>query len=406
MKPLFKCIRRVHLGDWRFVFMTSFSVAIFIIAGGTTGLFQLLEWYTLERFFALRPPEPPEKRILIVTIDEKDITQVGKWPIPDAVLAKLLTKLKVQQPAAIGMDIYRDLPVEPGAKELVAVMKSTPNLIGVKKLVGDRVAPNPILSAQKQIALSDFILDTDGKVRRGLISAGDSNGDVFLGLAARLTLNYLKTKGISLTELDKTEHSLVLGKAVFIPLKGNEFSYRNADFGGYQILLNYRGFTRYFDTVTMRDVLNSSVSPERVRNRIVLIGTTAKSINDFFNVGYSSKSQEEGEQMAGIVIHANLISQILSAVFDQRPLMRVWSSDAECLWIFCWSFISSSVTWKLLQIKSIGDHKLQGLPILGIIFVVGTLLSSSYLAFLAGWWIPFITPLLALIAAGIVTINF
>jgi len=386
--------------------MTSPIVAIFIMAGGMTGLFQLLEWSTLERFFTLRPPEPPEKRILIVTIDEKDITQVGKWPIPDAVLAKLLTKLKAQQPAAIGMDIYRDLPVKPGDQELVAVMKSTPNLIGVKKLVGDRVAPSPILSARKQIALSDLILDTDGKVRRGLVSAGDGNGELFLGLAVRLTLMYLEPKGISLTALDKAGNSLLLGQAVFTPLKGNEFSYRGADVGGYQILLNYRGFTKCFDTATMRDVLNGSISPERVRNRIILIGTTAKSINDFFNVGYSSNSQEEGEQMAGVVIHANLISQILSAVFGEKPLIRVWSSGAECLWVFCWSSISSGVTWKLLQIKPIGKQKLQGLPILGITFAISTLLSSSYLAFLAGWWIPSVSPLLALIASAIVTINF
>ena len=89
--------------------MTANGVAICVIALGMFGFFQLLEWATVERFFVRRPPEPPEKHILIVTIDEKDITKVGKWPIPDAVLAEAIVKLKAQQPAAIGMDIYRDL---------------------------------------------------------------------------------------------------------------------------------------------------------------------------------------------------------------------------------------------------------------------------------------------------------
>ncbi len=371
-----------------------------------TGLFQLLEWTTMEQFFALRPVEPPEKRIVIVTIDEKDITQVGKWPIPDAVLAKLLTKLKAQKPAAIGMDIYRDLPVEPGYSELVAVIKSTPNLIGVKKLAGDRVAPSPALSEKDQIALSDFVLDTDGKVRRGLLSAGDNNGVLFLGLATRLSLMYLEPKGISLEALDQTGDSLRLGKATFTALKGNEFSYRGADVGGYQIVLNYRGIQKNFDTVRMRDVLNGSISQELMRDRIVLIGTTAKSINDFFNVGYNCNFQKNDEQMAGVVVHANLISQILSSAVDGRPLIRVWSLEAEWLWVLCWSFISSSLTWKLLQVKSICKRRLPGLTILGITLAIATLLSSSYLAFIIGWWIPSVSPLLALMVSAIVTTNF
>lgn len=103
---------------WRFVLITAPSVAVFVIVVGMTGFFQLLEWATLDQFFRLRPAEPPEERIVIVTIDESDIKTVGRWPIPDAVLAKLINKLKTQQPKAIGLDIYRDLPVEPGHQEL------------------------------------------------------------------------------------------------------------------------------------------------------------------------------------------------------------------------------------------------------------------------------------------------
>jgi CHASE2 domain-containing sensor protein/CheY-like chemotaxis protein/nitrogen-specific signal transduction histidine kinase len=399
-------IRSALQAQWHCLLMASPIVTICIIAAEMAGFFQLLELATLEQFFALRPIEPAEKRILVVNIDEQDITHVGQWPIPDAVLAKAIKKLKAQQPAAIGMDIYRDLAVEPGHKELVKVMESTPNLIGVKKLVGDRVAPPPTLAKLDQVALADLILDTDGKVRRGLLSVGDENGEIFLGLATRLSLMYLEPKGISLTALDKAGNNLQLGKAVFTPLRGNEFSYRGADVGGYQILLNYRGFPERFDTVTLRDILNDSVSPELVRDRIILIGTTAKSINDFFNVGYSSNFQEDGERMAGVIIHANLISQILSAALDGRTLIRVWSSWAEWLWVLCWSLMSSGATWQFFQVKSIAQERLRGFPIVGITFATCVILSSSYLAFLVGWWIPSVSPVLALIVSAIVTTNF
>ncbi|MBD2213980.1 CHASE2 domain-containing protein [Nostoc linckia FACHB-104] len=371
---------------------TFVSVATFVTILCFTGFLKVWEWNVLEQFFALRPLEAPDKRIIIVTIDEEDITQVGKWPIPDAVLAQLLTKLKAQQPAAIGLDMYRDLPVEPGYQQLVAVMKSTPNLIGVKKLAGDSVAPSPTLSEKEQIALSDFVLDTDGRVRRGLLSAGDRNGKIFLGLAARLSLIYLEAKGISIEALDQTRTSLRLGKAIFTPLKGNEFSYRGADVGGYQILLNYRNFQERFDTVTMRDILNNSVSQDLVRDRIVLIGTTAKSINDFFNVAYNPKFHKDAEPMAGVVLHANLTSQILSAALDGRPQIKILSDYMEEFLIFGWSGIGVLLIWR---------SRSRLTSITSILLISTTLTGIYYLAFLNGWFLPLISSLLALLGSAI-----
>ncbi|WP_310834411.1 CHASE2 domain-containing protein [Aetokthonos hydrillicola] len=385
--------------------MTAPAVAICVMAGGVTGLFQLLEWSTMEGFFALRLTEPPDKRILIVTIDEQDITQSGKWPIPDVILTKLISQLKSQRPAAIGLDIYRDLPVEPGYQELLGVIKSTPNLIGIRKLAGDQVAPSPTLSALNQIALADLVLDTDGKVRRGLLSAGDGEGKIFLGLAPQLSLIYLKNKGIALQALDKNNTYLQLGKAVFTPLTGDEFSYRHADMGGYQIILNFRGFQDNFDTVKMRDILNNRVPSALVRDRIVLIGTTAKSINDFVNVGYSRNLHDQEKNMAGVVVHANLISQILSAALDGRPLLRVWSEQAEWLWVLCWSFLSSGVTWRGLQSNSQRKQPLPGWSILVILSGTVIILGISYTALMIGWWIPSISPLLTIFLSTIITNN-
>jgi CHASE2 domain-containing sensor protein/CheY-like chemotaxis protein len=391
---------------WYYVLIASVSVGLSIIALGMAGLFQLLEWETLEKFYHLRPTEPREKRILIVTIDEQDISFVGKWPIPDATLADLLTKLKAKQPAVIGLNIYRNLPVEPGYEQLVAVMKSTPNLIGVMKLVGTMVAPPPTLSEKKQVALVDVIVDTDGKVRRGLLSAADDNGEIFLGLAARLSLIYLEKKGISLKSLDETGDSLQLGKAIFTPLKGNEFSYRRADIGGYQILLNYRGFQDRFDTVTLREVLNGSVNPELIRDRIVLVGITAKSIHEAFYVNYSKNSVYSRERMPGVVIHANLTSQIVNAAINGRPLIQAWAEESEWVWVLLWSFLSANLTWELLDVNSNGKQPFRGLLILLISFAILLILSTGYLALLIGEWIPLVSPLLALIGSAVVTTNF
>ncbi|NES24467.1 MAG: CHASE2 domain-containing protein, partial [Symploca sp. SIO3E6] len=102
------------LRQWQGVFLIAPSVTAIVLALNTTGLFQLLEWAALDQYFRLRRREPPDSRLLLVTIDEVDIRQVGQWPIPDAILADLITKLKAAQPRAIGLNVYRDLPVEPG----------------------------------------------------------------------------------------------------------------------------------------------------------------------------------------------------------------------------------------------------------------------------------------------------
>ncbi|MEM6755169.1 MAG: CHASE2 domain-containing protein, partial [Cyanobacteria bacterium P01_C01_bin.38] len=381
------------------------AVALTVIAASTLGWFQLLEWTTLEHFFAIRPLEKPDKRILIVTIDEQDITKVGKWPIPDAVLADALKKINQHQPAAIGMDIYRDLPVEPGHQELVKVMQTTPNLIGIKKMVGDKVAPSPTLSKLNQIALADLVSDKDGKIRRALLFAGDENGNTLVSLAAHLSIIYLEQKGIQL-ESDAEGKSVRFGKAVTHSLTGKEFAFRGADLGGYQILLNYRSSDSGFDTVNLRDVLSGNLSAEQVRSRIVLIGTTAKSANDFHNVGYIRNLNNENVSMAGVVIHAHLLSQILSAGLDGRAMVNVLSSEGEWLWVLFWSFTGSCVTWQLLQVNSKRKQRFWGLTILGVSIAVGSLIVISYGSFLSGWWIPTVSPFIALICSTIIASNF
>ncbi|MEM7761778.1 MAG: CHASE2 domain-containing protein, partial [Cyanobacteria bacterium P01_A01_bin.40] len=84
------------------------------IAATYLGLFQNIEWLTYDLWFRIRPQEQRESRITVVTISESDLRQLRQWPISDAILSELITKISQQQPRAIGLDLYRDLSVEPG----------------------------------------------------------------------------------------------------------------------------------------------------------------------------------------------------------------------------------------------------------------------------------------------------
>ncbi|NEP13147.1 MAG: CHASE2 domain-containing protein [Symploca sp. SIO2C1] len=398
---------RQQIWQWRGVLITASSVAGLVIMTSSAGLFQLLEWASFDQFFRLRPIEPVDPHLLIVTIDESDIQQVGTWPIPDAVLAQLIEKLKEQQPRAIGLDIYRDLPVEPGHQKLVQVFESTPNLIGVEKAVGkNKIAPPPTLSQLQQIAVADLLLDGDGKVRRGLLSIRPEDGSTKLSLGAKLALMYLEAEDINLKPID--DQRLGLGKAVFVPFSGNDGGYVRANEGGYQILLNFRSMPDSFRTISLTEVLENGLPPDLAYNRIVLIGSTAESLKDLFQTPYSNSLLTSPQLMPGVVIHANLASQIVSAALEGRPLLKVWKEPVEWLWIVACSFAGATGCWVLLQSSRLNQQLFLKWTVLGLSIFLGggILITGSYLAFLGSWWLPVVSPVLAFSGSAITIIFY
>lgn len=386
--------------EWRGVLLTVPSVTALAIALRGFGFFQLSELTALDRFFRWRPVEPIDPRIVIVQIDDSDIKKAGRWPISDGVLAELITKIKKQQPRAIGLDIYRDLTVEPGHQELVKVFESTSNLIGIEKVVGNAyggsVPSSPTLKKLGRVAAADLLLDEDGKVRRALLSVKPNQGKTIYGLATRLALIYLESEGIQLQTINAKTGNIRLGKAIFTPLRKNDGGYAGVDVGGYQILFNYRSYScdrilkkcPIFQTVSMTDVLEDRIFSGLMQNKIILIGSTAESLKDRFFIPYSNSYLTAP---FGVEIHAHLISQILSAAIDGRPLIKVWDEPLEGMWIFLWSFVGGILGWNFLRIRS---------KVVSILVTSGILTLVCYLAFLAGWWIPIVPPLLTLVGSG------
>lgn len=376
-----------QLRQWRGVLIVAPTMAAFVIAAGSTGLFQLLEWATLDRFFRMRPLETPDSRIVVVTIDEQDINSIGQWPIPDGILAEAIENLKLHQPRAIGVDLYRDLPTK-GHEKLINLFQETPYLFVVEKEVGEAVAAPPEIKKLNQVSLADLVLDEDGKVRRALLTIRNDQGVTKQGLGLTLALTYLKAENITPKKINKDQ--LGLGKAVFTALTKNDGGYINADVGGYQILLNYRGTENNFYTIPMRDVLKNRISPDLVRDRIVFIGVTSNSINDLFFTPYSSHLSKNAKRVPGVIVHANITSQIINAAIAGRPLITFWPESAEWLWVLIWSFIGASQTWALFKGNLFRQKaylrwiiQIICLVITGVIPIV-----SSYGLFLLGIWIP------------------
>ncbi|MEH2406721.1 CHASE2 domain-containing protein [Nostoc sp.] len=372
--------------------ITAATVAVCVLLLHSIGLLQSLELATLDQFFCLRPYESPEERITIVVIDEAYLNEVG-WPIPDTNIAQLLQKLNVHKPRAIGLDIYRNLPVKPVNQELPNVYKSMPNLVGIEQLANDKnvsVLP-PLGLNQNQVGFNNVLFDSDVKIRRSLLYWHVDN-QVHESFALKLALLYLKSENITPSKAKSNPEYLQLGKAVFTRFQTNDGAYVGSDDKGYQILTNFPkpkcqsscGEFDSFRQVSMKDVLADKVEENLIKNRIILIGSIAPSLQDFVFIPYSSSLRGTAKPVPGIQLQAYFISELISAALQGRPLFKVWPDLVENLWIFIWSYLGAVTTWRIRHAT---------ISLISILVSCFVLTLSAYVAFLYGWWIPIIPSL-------------
>lgn len=400
----------------RSILMITPSVALTVIVGQSLGLFNLPEWKLRDEWVRLRSCEAATllgcsqqkiaDEIVIVTIDERDIQSVGKWPVPDWSLAKLLEKIKEQQPGAIGLDLYRDLPEGSGHEQLVQVFRTTPNLMGVEKITGERVNPPPELKKTDQVGLADLVLDADRHIRRALLTSSDAKegGAIKAGLATRVALKYLEAEKITLKSVDEKQQKFQLGKAIYQPLKNQEAGYTDTDVGGYQILLNWHGSEAAFRQVSMRDVLAGKIPADLMRSRMVFIGSTATSTNDFFNTPFSSSLISAQKPTPGVVIHANIALQLVQEAKMQKTNLHGVSGNFLYFWIVLWSGIGCTSSWYLASMPT--KRRIPGGKILWSTVSISTgLMLSGYGMFLAGLLMPITPALAAFISSAIAATN-
>lgn len=371
------------------------SVVICVLLLRSVGLLQSLELAALDQFFRLRPNDQPNERITIVAIDEASLIRKG-FPIPDATIAELLQKLQADQPRAIGLDIYRNLQVKPGHEALVKAYKSIPNLVGIQLLANNKSAGvlPPLGLNQEQVGFNNVLYDLDGKIRRSLLYWHTVDNQPHESFALKIASLYLKSKGITAEPAASNPKYLQLGKATFTRFQPNDGGYVGADAKGYQILssfpkpgchnssasVKYCGYLK----VSMVDVLDNKVPASLIKDRIILIGSTAPSLQDFVFIPHSSRLNGAAQPVPGIELQAYFINEFISAALEGRPLLKVWSDFWEYLWIFAWSYVGAMITWGI-------RHPNQS--IFCILVFCLLLILTTYLAFLWGWWIPLIPAL-------------
>ncbi|BAY09007.1 sensor histidine kinase [Calothrix sp. NIES-2098] len=385
---------RQELGLWSQAAPPGIMVLVVVILIRIAGGMQSLEWIFLDTMLCLRPVEKLDERVVIVGIDEKDIQSVGQYPVPDEKIAQLLTKLETYQPLAIGLDIFKNVPVEPGGEQLTQVLQKNQNIIGIEKILPPgEIAPPRSLLPQK-VGFVDLPNDEDSKNRRYLLytpNPQNVNEDKY-SLALRLINNYLQNQAINISTGKNDPNTIMFDRVELPRITKNFGGYVNVDDGGLSILMNFRNNSQPFYVVSLLDIINDKVDGKLLRDRIVLVGNRNMSVGDFFYTSALPSLKLSG-QIYGIDYHAHVISQVLSTVIDGRPMLYSWGDMGEYAWIFICGLLPIAIgrltqsVWKNLLSVAVAGF---------------CLFSCGYvMLWLWGIWIPVAPNLLILAVNGL-----
>ncbi len=377
------------------VSFATIAVSIVLLGVRHLGGLQPLELIAFDQLVRLRPKETaPDPRILVITITEKDIQQQKQWPLSDKVLAQLLSKLQAGKPTVIGLDLYRNIPIEPGHNELVAQLKQ-PNLIAIQSINTLAGTSPPPDVPPNRIGFSDLPIDQDDVIRRNVLFAESESG-VLYSFSLRLALAYLEQQGIKPQSSKSNPNDLQLGTAVFEKLKENSGGYQAAEADGYQILLNYRSAQNVVRQVSLSEFLDGWLDSSWVKDKIVIIGSTAPSLKDMFSTPYSP-ALKENHKMPGVVVHSQMVSQILDAATGKRPLFWFWSEWAEVVWIIGWIVmggILGRVTYHPLALS------------IGVSVGLGACAITCFYLFTSGGWVPLASPALGFVLTAGTVVTY
>lgn len=373
--------------------VSSFTVIIKELGG-----FEYFDLRVYDQLIRLRSTEEKDNRLLTVLITEADIQKLGKWPLSDEVLAQTLNNLLQHHPYGIGIDLYRDLPVNPGEAQLNHLFRQSSNISGVCKLESATeppVPPPPSLPIEL-VGFADIPLDGDGVVRRNLfyVEPQGSICNTPYSLGLQMALSYLMARGV---EPKMTEDGLLqLGEATFQPIDSRMGAYHHIDSSGYQIMIDYARGENPTPTVTLSEVLQGKVNPQLITDKIILIGVSAPSLKDTF---YTPFSRQGGDVvlMPGVTLHSYMASQILSSALDGKPLIWGWQEWQEVIWVYLWGLAGSA------SILLLSRPLLMMVTQLGAMIVI---VATGVLIFFIGGWIPLVPPFVAFLGGAIALMGY
>lgn len=306
-------------------------------------------------------PLPVDPRILIVTIDDYSLQQLGKWPWSRAMHAQLLDRLGAANAKGILFDvIFSEPDSHPGNDQLLAQAACRAGNVFVPLLregvarygqpLGEIEPVAPLSHCVKGIGHINAQADADGIVRSVYLSEGPAQ-------QTRAQLAWLL-------------YEQTLADKVNVPMPGTPALPSTQGWQrAHKIRIPFIRSDAGFPSVPYVSVLRGEVPPELLRDRLILIGSTAPGLGD----RYVTPQSASMGTTPGIEIQAN----ILNGLLQQRNIVALDERLAALL--------SVVIVGELLGLMLVRPRRALWLT-LGAMAVA--LLGSSLLLRLGWWWSP------------------
>ena len=302
----------------------------------------------------------------IVEIDAKSLAALGRWPWPRSVLAELVERIAAHRPAALGIDVMmpepdplsperllqrRSGPAAPADGLLVGLptndaslaraLANSPAVLAVAGLpeptgAALRAAPfvlrdaaatgNAVDASKLRIAQFAGALTSVEEINRaasgwGLVSADPAGGVIRrVPLVASIDGTLIGAMGLEMFRVASRRSSLQLfvSDANVDAVGIGDARVPTEPDGSVRLYLSPRDGRRFVSAV---DVLEDRVDPERLQDKLVLVGVTGLGLADFHHT-------PAGERMPGSEIHSQLIENLYEGSLLGRP---AWAPPAEAV---------------------------------------------------------------------------
>ena len=304
---------------------------------------------SFDLFQVLRPREQQAlSPVVIVDIDEASLKEIGQWPWPRTVVADLVSKLKERGAVAIGFDIifaepdrmspavavesFRGLDDETRSK--LASLPSNDEVLAdamkrARVIVGQSGSPlsQPRSDAEKALQTGFAIIGPDptpllvtfkGLLRnvplieqaaagRGVLSIDPDRDGIIRRVPVILTAQDVLVPSLAMEML-----RVVTGSGA-IQVRADEAGVQSVGVRGLAVPTDNRGrvwvhfnkIDRERSYVSAKDLLQGRLPPDRVRGRLVLVGTSAIGLFDI-------KTTPVDAAMPGVEVHAQILESVLT----------------------------------------------------------------------------------------------
>ncbi len=277
--------------EWWLVLLVTAGLVIGSIATGMTLRADMLLYDFVQR----SKRHAPNPDILLVSIDDRSLAEIGPWPWPRADQAQLLNAIGKGAPRGVVLDVLLlDLRDQEGDAALAqAIANGPPTYLPVQfQIPGRNGADHDILEPQPA-----FRAAAAGLGQANLLPDGD-------GIVRRAYLDYL-------AGTRHWPHLVTLISGSVSPPKEppSEANEKGVIVASQPALISYTGPQGSFPSISAASVFKGELPPEALGGKLVLVGVTATGVGD----AYATPVGSDKTLMPGLEIQANLLDSLLSA---------------------------------------------------------------------------------------------